>query len=85
MPADNFNIDKTLLLRIAEGDEAAFTQVFNIFKNKIFTVAYKLTESQTLAEEIVQDVFLKIWLKRDKLAEVNDFSSYLFIKLHKKY
>ena len=71
--------EKELLQRTAEGDEAAFSVIFNTFRNKIYTVAYKLTESQTYAEEILQDVFLKVWLKRNNLIEINDFASWLFI------
>lgn len=79
MNTESFNDEKDLLRRISEGDEAAFTQIFHRYRNKIFTVARKLTESDTASEEIVQDVFLKIWLKRDKLPTINDFASYLFI------
>lgn len=72
-------MEKELLQLVSRGDEAAFAQIFHAYRNKIFTVALKITESTTVAEEIVQDVFLKIWLKRDSLPEVNDFASYLFI------
>jgi len=40
---------------------------------------YRLTESAELTEEIVQDVFLKIWMSREALAEVQRFSAYLFV------
>ncbi|MCS3796457.1 RNA polymerase sigma factor [Niastella sp. OAS944] len=67
-----------LLKLVAEGDRNAFTQLYNNYRNKIYSIAFELTESTTVAEEIVQDVFLKIWVKRDSLHEVEHFKAYLF-------
>ncbi|HEY1199669.1 MAG TPA: sigma-70 family RNA polymerase sigma factor [Niastella sp.] len=67
-----------LLKLVAEGDRNAFTQLYNNYRNKIYSIAFELTESTTVAEEIVQDVFLKIWVKRDSLHEVEHFRAYLF-------
>lgn len=79
MATESFNNEKDWLLQVSRGDEGAFTHIFNAYRNKIFTVAFKFTESETAAEEIVQDVFLKVWLKRDQLPEIKDFDSWLFI------
>ena len=67
-----------LLKLVAEGDRNAFTQIYNNYRNKIYSIAFELTESTTVAEEIVQDTFLKIWVKRDSLHEVEHFRAYLF-------
>jgi RNA polymerase sigma-70 factor (family 1) len=72
------NEEKELLMRIAAGDEAAFTALFDAYKDKIYSIAMRLTRNAAVAEEIVQDVFLKIWLKRQGLAEVEHFRAYLF-------
>jgi len=71
--------EKKLLELIAEGDEFAFAKLFAYYRNRIFSIAFKLTKSNIIAEEIVQDVFLKIWLKRANLDDIQNFSSYLFI------
>ncbi len=68
-----------LLPAVAEGSEEAFTSLFRLYKNRIYSVALKLTESTFLAEEIVQDVFLKVWLRREKLVHIRNFEDYLFI------
>jgi RNA polymerase sigma-70 factor (family 1) len=70
--------ENELLRLIAEGDKNAFTQIYNNYRNKIYSIAFDLTESTTVAEEIVQDVFLKIWVKRASLNEVEHFRAYLF-------
>jgi RNA polymerase sigma-70 factor (ECF subfamily) len=70
--------ENELLLLVAEGDEKAFRQLFDHYWNKIYSVALTLTKSTALSEEIVQDVFLKIWLKREQLPSVEKFDGFLF-------
>jgi len=71
--------EKDLLALIAEGDELAFARLFEYHRDRIYSIAFKLTHSVSLTEEIVQDVFLKIWQKRTDLMEIHNFSAYLFI------
>lgn len=71
--------ETVLLARISAGDEMAFGIVFNHYKNRIYSIAFKLLASTSIAEEIVQDVFLIIWLKRADLADIKNFSAYLFV------
>ena len=65
--------EEELLAFIANGDELAFTRVFDYYRDRIYSIAFKITHSTTVAEEIVQDVFLKIWLRRDHLIEIENF------------
>ena len=65
--------------RVAENDEIAFTSLLRHFWNKVFTQANVYLRSATLAQEITQDVFLKVWAARAQLPGINNFSSYLFI------
>jgi RNA polymerase sigma-70 factor (family 1) len=71
-------MEKELLTRISGGDEAAFAQLFNVWHQRLGAFIYRLTESPTLTQEIVQDVFLRLWLKRHLLGEVKDVKAYLF-------
>jgi len=70
--------EQEIIELIAGSDENAFAQLFDHYRNKIYTVALKLTHSTTVAEEIVEDVFLKIWLRRAALNEIENFSAYLY-------
>lgn len=70
--------EKELIQLIAQSDEMAFAKLFDHYRNKIYTVALKLTHSTTVAEEIVEDVFLKIWLRRSSLDQIDNFSAYLY-------
>jgi RNA polymerase sigma-70 factor (family 1) len=70
--------EKELLRRVSRGEEAAFTALFDAYKDKIYSIALRMTGTVSVAEEVVQDVFLKIWLKRDGLTAVEHFRAYLF-------
>jgi RNA polymerase sigma-70 factor (ECF subfamily) len=71
------NDENDLLSRVAEGDSHAFTILFDHYQRYVFGFGLKLTYSEELAEEIVQDIFLKIWYGRDKLGRVENFGAYL--------
>ena len=68
-----------LLFQLKNGDQEAFSRLFNHYRPVVYNVAYKFLKSPVLAEEIVQDVFLKIWLKRNEMDAIKDFNAYLFI------
>lgn len=69
--------EKELLIKLKEGDEYAFIQVYNENRNKIYSYAYQLSKSASTAEEIVQEVFIRIWQKRDQINEELNFPAYL--------
>lgn len=79
MHPDNLYNEQHLIQLISQGDENAFAKLFDHYRNKIYGIAFKLTHSTTVAEEITEDVFLKIWLRRSALNEIENFSAYLFI------
>ena len=70
--------EEELLNRIIHGDEGAFAQIFDRYKDKLFAYGCKITKSEEVAEEIVQDVFLKIWTNREKINPQLAFDAYLF-------
>jgi RNA polymerase sigma-70 factor (ECF subfamily) len=69
--------DQDLFFRISRGDEQAFTLFFHKYKSPLFDYAMKLTKTASSAEELVQDLFLKIWTGRAALAEVQNPSAYV--------
>lgn len=78
MPAACLNNERELLLSIAKNDEKAFRQLFNNYWSHIYSVAFAFTKSIVISEEIVQDVFLKVWIKRAELTSILNFKGYLF-------
>lgn len=68
-----------ILHLLSQGSEVAFAQFYNQHRAKIYGVALKLLKSKELAEETVQEVFLKIWLKRKELYKINQIDGYLYM------
>lgn len=76
---DDIPLEKDLLQRVAQGDQSAFTQLFHRYQRRIYDIAVRLTHSTTIAEEMVQDIFMTIWLRRSELEQIRDVEAYLFI------
>jgi RNA polymerase sigma-70 factor (family 1) len=72
------NNEKELLLQVSQGDQQAFARLFNIHHPQLATYIFHLTASAELTEEIVQEVFLKVWANHISLAQVDDFRAWLF-------
>jgi RNA polymerase sigma-70 factor (family 1) len=70
--------DRELFTRIAGGDEDAFAMIFHEYNARLFPTVLKMVKSQTEAEEIIQNVFLRVWLKRDQLPEIEKPGAWLF-------
>ncbi|HJT75395.1 MAG TPA: RNA polymerase sigma-70 factor [Chitinophaga sp.] len=71
--------ERLLLQQIAEGSEKAFAVLVEQKWNNIYWQAITYVKSSSQAQDIVQDVFLKVWQKRKDLPQVERFDSYLFI------
>lgn len=69
---------KVLFAGIATGDAIAYKELFDLYKQRIFAAAYKMTKSQVLAEEVLQEVFLNIWACRSSLPQVERPGAYIY-------
>jgi len=66
-----------LFCRLADGDEEAFRQLFHHYNKLLQPFVVKLTRSPLAAEEVLQEVFLKIWAHRKRLARVDNPKAYI--------
>ena len=71
--------DQELTALLNEGDEQAFTEIYQRFWRKIFVVAHKRLGDQQDAEEIVQELFLNLWRKRATFQLTTGFQNYFAI------
>ncbi|WP_426330184.1 RNA polymerase sigma factor [Pedobacter sp. R-06] len=71
--------EKDLLKKIADGDSFAFAELFRAYNEPLAKYVYTLLESVEMCEEVVQDIFIKIWENRQELPYLEKFTSYLFI------
>ena len=67
-----------LVKALSKGEIRAFNDLFQIYGNRIYRFSMGYLKSQTDAEELVQDVFLKVWEKRTELKDNLSFKAYLF-------
>lgn len=70
--------EEELIERVANGDRKAFTILYLRHLNDLYRYVYLFTKSKEISEEIIQDVFIKIWEHRVTLRKVTYFKSYLF-------
>lgn len=77
----NFNqlyTEQQLITSLRSGSQFAFERLFENYSQKLYRFSYSYLKSEAESEEIVQEVFLKLWETRDKLRTETSFQSYLF-------
>lgn len=67
-----------LLRQAGEGNEQSFTELFYAYKDKLYAFILPIARSRETTEDILQDVFLKIWLRRKTLPEIDNFNAFIF-------
>ena len=70
--------EQDLLARAAQGDHRAFKRIFDAYQPRVYTFALHYLRSTHLAEEAVQEVFVKLWRKGSTLTAINDLQQYIF-------
>jgi RNA polymerase sigma-70 factor (family 1) len=82
MSADYHSYDELTLLRLlSEGDDKAFTEIYDRYWEKLLFVAGVKCRHLGIAEEIVQDIFLHLWIRRKTLNITGTLESYLAVSV----
>ncbi|AYD46448.1 RNA polymerase sigma factor [Arachidicoccus soli] len=68
----SIDTEKRLFSLVCEGDEDAFRRLFHLYRPLFTAVIKKIVHNDVAFEDILQEVFLRIWLKRDMMGEVNN-------------
>lgn len=74
----NIKRQKDLVKTLKKGDIHSFEEIYRYYNKKIYSISLKLLKHKEDAENIVQEVFLKLWRKRTDLKDHSSFDSYLF-------
>lgn len=72
---------QNLLEGMIVGDEKSLKQLYDYYGGQLFHLAYSILHSRESAEEVVLDVFLTLWNKRDSLSHVEDIRNYLYVSV----
>ncbi len=67
-----------LMLRAKQGDEGAFTELVKTYQDRLTNIFYHMLQSQEAAEDLAQDVFLRIYRARHGYQPTARFSTWLF-------
>lgn len=70
--------EKELLSQVREGDVKAFEHIYNVYAGKLYGSIVRMVKSGAIAEEILQDIFQRIWEHRAGIDLSKSFKSYLF-------
>lgn len=73
--------DKFLLVRLKKDDEKAFREIYTNYHQQLFHVAKRYLRSKELAEDAVQDIFVKLWNNRKRLKGSGSLRGFLFTSL----
>lgn len=74
----DLHTEKTLLNRVAQGDHDAFRQVFDLYADRMHAAVYNYTKSKFIAEDLTQEVFIRLWDHRRLLTDIEDPAAYLY-------
>ena len=75
-------MNKAVFIQLSEGDVTAFQIIFDYYKKSFYLAAFKITRSEYLAEEIVQEVFILLWTKKNQISAADKPESYLYSILY---
>lgn len=65
-------------MRIASGDENAFYTFYKTYRPQLRRFAIDLTRSEADADDVLQETFMRVWLNRDKIADIDNPRAWLF-------
>lgn len=68
---------RTLLMKIMNNDHRAFHELYDHFSAQLYANIFRMVRNPELASEVLQDVFMKIWEKRENLDPEKSFNAYL--------
>lgn len=72
---------QALVKALKEGNQLAFSIVYKTYAEQTFSLAFKYLLNKELAEDAVQNLFLKLWLKKEEIDETKPINRYLFTML----
>lgn len=78
MIKSKLNNESEIVRRLQQGDEVAFEVLFHNYKNRVKGFIHKMLPSNICSDNVVQDVFVRIWINRKKIDSTQCFSTFIF-------
>ncbi|MHB8205905.1 RNA polymerase sigma factor [Mucilaginibacter sp.] len=77
MASDNENLE-LVLRQLQQGSEEAFTLLYDKYSKQLYRNILRLVKDEDIAEELLQDLFLRIWESRENITPEKSFKSFLY-------
>lgn len=82
---EKYYSNKILVEKLKKGDEDAYAYLMDTYYQKLCVYAEGFSRDIYIAEDIVQNVFLRVWEQRNKLKEIYPLKSYLYRSVYNDY
>lgn len=73
------NLSEDIIREIKKGDRNSFKKLYDTYASFVYNVAFKILRNSSMAEEVVQDCFVNLWVKRDTIDESKELSIFIFV------
>lgn len=77
MAGRNLSEERELLAKIAEGDQMAFKKIYDTYFSRTYAFSFYVLHSRELAQEVVQEVMLKLWQMGFEVLDIQNLEAYL--------
>lgn len=81
----NYEDQDILLKQLNKGEEKAYIYLVERYSKRLFAYAFTLTNDQALAQDVLQNVFLRTWENRKKINITTSLQNYLFKSIHNEF
>lgn len=81
----DFSTNSDLIKSLKKGDEKAYMYLLDKFHRRLYAYAMTFVDDHTMAEDIVQNVFLKTWQYRKKLSSEFSIQSFLYKSIYNEF
>jgi RNA polymerase sigma-70 factor (family 1) len=78
-------IEKEFIQKLKSGDRSAYKNLFSQYYSWLCNYVYKLTNDNSIAEDLVQEVFINLWEKREQINISSSLKNYLFRACHNQF
>jgi len=75
--------DESLLNSLINNDRKALEEIFNLYWSRLYFYAYKILKGKDICEDIVQEIFIDLWSRKNEI-NISNLSSYLYTAVNYK-
>lgn len=76
--------ENELISQLINGDKHAYAEIYERYFQPLFVFAYKKIRDEEIAKDMVQELFIRVWERRENLAENKNLPAYLFVAIRNK-